>query len=107
MEGGKITPATLIPIGVLVIAIGLTVAATTFVVGTVSRVGVVEKDQAQSSGRLAGVETKIDAMAKDVAEVALTLRERSNDFVTLKDLKTWRKQLAHDNPTLLIPEVDK
>ena len=80
-----------------------------FVAGLSGRVSSVEKDvEKDREGarvRMGVVEAKIDGIAIELSGVAASLR--SGDWITAQKMRAWRRKLAHDNPTLLIPEWDE
>jgi len=99
-----ITGKTWIPAGVVLLALGATVSVTTYVLSLVSRVSRQEDRSSIAEAHMNALDVKLDAIAQSVSEINVTLRERSSDYVTGTEFRTWRRQFAHDNPALLIPE---
>lgn len=128
MSETKLSSSTWLPASAFIAAVGIAFAVGVKVAGLDGRVDTGEKDrasiraevqrehsairadaqrdQANTQARMAAVEVKIDAMAKDVTDVAATLRAQAADFVTSQKMRAWRRKLAKDNPTILIPEWD-
>lgn len=111
------TEKTWIPASILGASVALAFGVGVFVAGLTGRVDAGDKDRAAirselqqgqtaTQARMIVVEGKIDGIAKDLTEVATTMRQQSIEFVTAQRMRAWRRKLAHDNPTLLIPEWD-
>jgi len=99
-----ISENTSIRAGLVLLALGATVSVTLYFAHLGGRVDRQDDRSSSQEAHMAALDAKLDAIAQSMAEINVTLRERSSDYMTGSDFRAWRRTFAHDNPTLLIPE---